>query len=353
MKKFSFIALTLLTIATLKGAAAEPWEPDTASLGPSFETLTIDLMSDHGLPCTVIRPADNPQTDRGVLYVHGFNDYFFQAEMADSFVNRGYAFYAIDLQRYGRSLRPGQIHCDARHGLEEYFPAIDSALAVMNRDKIETITLMGHSTGGLITSYYMARRPDAPVDNLILNSPFLAWNLGKLNKLMPLVSTLGAIFPGLKFSQGDSDAYSSSVLASAHGRWDYRTDWKLTHSPDVTAGWIRSITRAQNYLKNHPGCIKVPTLLLTSERAYKGSGWSPAADSADAVLDPPELRKIGVTLPEDGAWNVVVNGGLHDLMLSSPDVTRPLYSFIFDWIALQDSKEVLKNGGQVLTDTTR
>lgn len=343
MKHLSLITLTLTVASALSCGAAEPWEPDTAALGSSFETLTINLKSDHDLPCTVIRPDDNPATSRGVLYVHGFNDYFFQAEMADSFVSRGYAFYAIDLQRYGRSLRPGQIHCDARHGLDEYFPAIDSALAVMRRDHITTITLMGHSTGGLTTAYYMAKNPDAPVDNLILNSPFLAWNLGKLNKLMPAVSVLGALFPGMKFSQGDSDAYSSALLASEHGRWEYRTDWKLSHSPDVTAGWIRSITRAQNYLKGHPGCIKVPTLLLTSERAYKGSSWSVAADSADAVLDPPVLRRIGVTLPADGAWNVVVDGGLHDLMLSSPAVTRPLYAFIFDWIAQEDARDVLKN----------
>ena len=34
--------------------------------------------------------------------------------------------------------------------------------------------------------------------DLILNSPFLAWNLDSLNKFTPLVSALGAIFPGWK-----------------------------------------------------------------------------------------------------------------------------------------------------------
>ena len=48
----------------------------------------------------------------------------------------------------------------ARHGLEEYFPAIDSTLAVMKRSGVETITLMGHSTGGLTAAYYMARCPE-------------------------------------------------------------------------------------------------------------------------------------------------------------------------------------------------
>lgn len=325
--------------------AQSPWVPDTVALGPTFENLTIPLHSDHDIPCTIIRATRdaNSRHAAGVLYIHGFNDYFFQAEMADSFANHGIAFYAIDLQRYGRSLRPGQIHCDCRHGLDEYFPAIDSALTVMRQSGVRIITLMGHSTGGLIASYYLAKNPDSPVANLVLNSPFLAWNLGKLNRLMPIVSAIGAIAPGLKFSQGDSDAYASSVLASRHGRWTYNESWKLVHSPDVTAGWLRSITRAQNYLKNHPGCIKVPTLLMTSRRAFHGSSWEPAADSADAVLNPTALRKIGITLPADGATNVVVNGGLHDLILSRTAVTRPLYRFLFNWIKTQDMTYV-KNG---------
>ncbi|MCM1028439.1 MAG: alpha/beta hydrolase [Pseudoflavonifractor sp.] len=340
MRLFAILILIALSAASLH--ARYEWTPDTAALGNSFMTLTISPGSNDSDPFTIIRPADNPRSTRGILYIHGFNDYFFQAEMADSFVAHGYDFYAIDLQRYGRSIRPGQIHCDARHGLGEYFPAIDSALAVMRYDSIADITLMGHSTGGLIASFYMAKNPDAPVDNLILNSPFLAWNLGKLNRLIPLVCFIGGIFPGIMFSQGDSDTYASSVLASHHGRWSYRTDWKLIHSPDVSAGWIRSITKAQNYLKDHPRCISVPTLLLTSQNAYDGASWTPAADSADAVLNPPAIRKIGVTLPAEGCWNVIVPGGLHDLFLSSPSVTTPLYAYIFKWLALQQSESMLK-----------
>ncbi|MEK8226237.1 alpha/beta hydrolase [Oerskovia sp. M15] len=41
---------------------------------------------------------------RAVLYVHGFVDYFFQAHLGDAFEEHGYAFYAIDLRGYGRSL---------------------------------------------------------------------------------------------------------------------------------------------------------------------------------------------------------------------------------------------------------
>ena len=43
-----------------------------------------------------------------VLYVHGFTDYFFQTALADFFTERGFAFFALDLRKCGRSRRPGQ-----------------------------------------------------------------------------------------------------------------------------------------------------------------------------------------------------------------------------------------------------
>ena len=53
-------------------------------------------------------PADRHR--RAVLYVHGWNDYFFQTHLADHLTDLGFDFYAIDLRRYGRSLRRGHLH---------------------------------------------------------------------------------------------------------------------------------------------------------------------------------------------------------------------------------------------------
>ena len=41
-----------------------------------------------------------------MLYLHGWNDYFFQTHVADYLTDLGYDFYAVELRRYGRSLRP-------------------------------------------------------------------------------------------------------------------------------------------------------------------------------------------------------------------------------------------------------
>ena len=333
LKKLRIVLLmcVLASATAMAQRLDHTWKPDI--LGRNFENMQIQQPDDYSgkVVSTVIRRlADCPSGGRAVLYVHGFNDYFFQSEMADSFAAHAIDFYAVDLRRYGRSILPGQRMFDVRN-LNEYFQDIDSALSVMKAAGTDSVILMGHSTGGLITSYYMARQPSPMVSKLILNSPFLDWNLGKLERWIWAVDLLGAIAPNMKISQGDSDAYSSSLLKDKHGEWDYRKDWKLSHSPDVTAGWVRAIDRAQNYLHNHVDCIHVPILLMYSAKSYSGNEWTPEANQADAVLDVNDIRHYGLLLGND-VQPVKVVGGLHDLMLSVPGVRAALYPFIFRWL---------------------
>ena len=57
---------------------------------------------------TLVRPDAAVASPRAaVLHVHGYNDYFYQAELAKWFGDRGLAFYAVDMRRSGRSLKPG------------------------------------------------------------------------------------------------------------------------------------------------------------------------------------------------------------------------------------------------------
>src|SRR5262249_59285652 len=107
-----------------------------------------------GAPATLITRRAGTPTRRAVLYVHGFVDYFFQTHLADFFVERGYDFYALDLRKYGRSLRAHQTP-NFSSDLNEYFTEIDEAIRVIrDEDGHDTVVLNGHSTGGLIGALY-------------------------------------------------------------------------------------------------------------------------------------------------------------------------------------------------------
>jgi len=329
---FPLLLLWSILATPLLRAGDSPWSPDL--LGQGFEMRHVDQGEDYAgkVISTIIRKMcpDSLRTGRGVLYVHGFNDYFFNAMMGNEFVDHGYDFYAVDLRRYGRSILPGQNLFQARD-LHEYFPDIDSALVDMRHAGINEIVLMGHSTGGLITALYMSCNPGAPVDALVLNSPFLDWNLGWKERLVPLISWWGMIAPDTRISQSKSTAYSDSLLKSKHGDWTYDTDWKRPQSPDVTAGWVRAITLAQKALRNGKAHIRVPILLMYSSESVSGDKWDPSHNRADGVLDVNDIKKYGCQLgPHVTCMKVV--GGLHDLMLSNPALLKALYPALFNWL---------------------
>lgn len=328
MKAQYFIAMAAAAIGL--STAANGWQPDV--LGPGYEMRYVDQGTDYSgnVRSTIVRRIPGCSPRRGVLYVHGFNDYFFQDEMASRFVDSCYAFYAVDLRKYGRSLEAGQTAFEVRD-MHEYFADIDSAVVCMKADGIEDIVLMGHSTGGLTTSLYMSEQPDTAIKALILNSPFLDWNQSKLQEklLIPAVDLFGKLMPKKTISQGSSDEYARSLLKEYNGEWEYNTDWKLTHSPDVQLSWIKAIDEAQAEIQRNPR-IMVPVLLMHSDKSL-GHATEANSSNSDAVLDVADISRWGRRLGPD-VTELKVKDGLHDLMLSRKQVREPLYDAVFSWL---------------------
>jgi len=163
MRRLLILAMPAFLALALSRPAARAWDIDAKYSEPKTVTTDTgwhpDILSgyearyvDQGIqfdgPCrsTIVRLKAKKPTRRGFLYIHGFNDYFFQSEMGQRFVDSGYHFYAVDLRRYGRSNEPWQYPYNIRD-MRKYYADIDSAVAQMKRDGIDDITLGGHSTG--------------------------------------------------------------------------------------------------------------------------------------------------------------------------------------------------------------
>src|SRR6187551_2680928 len=99
----------------------EPYLAETITLPPDEEGPVVTTL--------VVRRAAQ-RTGRAVLYVHGFCDYFFQTAYAEWWNERGYDFYAVDLRKYGRSLRQHQTP-NYVADLHEYFPELDAAWSLV------------------------------------------------------------------------------------------------------------------------------------------------------------------------------------------------------------------------------
>lgn len=305
------------------------WQTDV--LGEPYEYAIIEQGSDYSgkVRCAVVRNRVEGAS-RAVVYVHGFSDYFFQRNMADIFAAHGYSFYAVDLRKYGRAYMEGQRMFEVRD-MHEYFPDIQAAIDVAKADGNGEIVLMGHSTGGLSTAYYMSERPDSAVKGLILNSPFLAWNLpAHMRKiLVPAVSFAGRFVPHIPMKSGGTIDYHRSLSRRMDGEWDFDSRWKPDIMPDVDAGWIHAVDSAQRAVRK--GRIKVPVLLMHSDSTARHGDSAERYASADGVLDVKLIAKAGRRLG-DNVTEVTVPGGLHDLVLSRPQVRQKVYDEIFAWL---------------------
>lgn len=315
------------------------WQTDTV-LGDGFDMRYVAQPDDYQgqVRSTIIRQRSDCGGSTGVLYIHGYNDYFFQADEARRWADSCVHFYAVDLRKYGRSLMAGQTPYQTRD-ISEYYADIDSAVAAMRKDGIRRAVLMGHSTGGLVASSYMGHKPDSIFKALVLNSPFLEWNMGGFmkNVAIPVVGTIGRVLPDIKISQGEAmSPYGESLLRGYHGRWTFNTDWKTLRPRKVESSWLGAITRAQDDVRD--GKIGVPVLLMHSDSSATGDVWTPKFQHADGVLNVDDMRLYGPKLGRDVTMETVP-GAMHDIFLSDSAVIEDAYRRMFDWLRKEGMRQ--------------
>jgi alpha-beta hydrolase superfamily lysophospholipase len=309
---------------------------ETDILGLPYERQTIELGSDDEGPvvATLVRRRAEHPTTRAVLYVHGFNDYFFQAHLADHYVGRGFDFYAIDLRKHGRSLLPHQTP-NYVHRLSDYFAELDEATRIIReRDGHDRLLVNAHSTGGLTAALWVHRDRDAGVvDGMFLNSPFFELNVARMTRetLGPVYDVVARFRPYTKVRSAASAVYGQSIHADHRGEWKYDTAWKPIVGFTPRAGWLATIRAGQARL--HAGLdIPVPVLVACPTRSYKRPTWSEAARGADTVLDVEHVARWAPSLGRQ-VTIVRIEGGLHDLTLSAPAVRERVFAELDRWIA--------------------
>lgn len=323
------------------------WVPDV--LGAGFEAAELDLGADDEGPlvATLVRclPARAALLDRvlhrtrvlddvDVLYVHGWSDYFFQRTMARFWTDRGARFYALDLRKYGRSLRDGQTPGYIEN-LEDYDLEIGLALSAMGHEAASErkLLLFGHSTGGLILSLWAAAHPGR-ADGLVLNSPWLEFQLTGAGRQMlaPLLDL------GTRFNLRDSAPQFDAGLYSRAQREVGPADeldliderWRPTRSHAVLTVWLRAILAGHARVSRGLG-IEIPMVMLLSARSALPLRWDPGLTSADTVLDVDEIAKASLRL---GASLTIerLDGALHDVFLSRDSVRAEAYARLDRWV---------------------
>ncbi len=318
------------------------WQPDV--LGDGYEQQVLELGDDPDgqgqIVGTLVRREAPAKAERAVLYVHGFTDYFFQTELADFFADRGFAFFALDLRKCGRSRRPDQTPHYVSD-LAMYDAELTRALAAIRHETGDApVLLVGHSTGGLVLPLWLDRLNAAPggsagagISGLVLNSPFFdlqgkPWMRTYGTQLIRLAAKIRP-FEALKLPPGNG--YGSSLHVSAQGEWDYDVEWKPMSGFPVTFGWLNAVRRGHARL--HQGLdIGVPSLVLRSARSRSAPTWTPEVDELDAVLDSRQIARWAGCLG-DAVTSVPIDGARHDVFLSKSEPRAEAYRLVDAWLS--------------------
>ena len=329
---------------TLRGAArtsslnVHQWRPD--SLLDGFEIrglpLTAQPLSGESvtpLVGTLVRRCDPALRggDRAVLHVHGWNDYFFHPHVAEFYEGLGYAFYALDLRRYGRSLREGQFRGYIAD-LRDYHEEMDAAVAAL-RSEHPTVVLTGHSTGGLTAALWASERPGR-LAGLVLNSPWLdMWGPAGIGSVMrPLLGPLGRRNPTspLKLPDSEEPIYAMATHADMGGEWDYSLELKSPGSEIVRLGWVRAILNGHARVAQGLD-IDCPVLVTTSTKTTFLRRYTAEAKSADIVLDVDRIAAAAWHLGDQVTLSRI-EGGMHDLSLSQAAPRQRWFSAVRTWL---------------------
>lgn len=318
------------------------WKPDV--LGDGYEQQVLDLGDDPDgqgqIVGTLVRREAPEKPAGAVLYVHGFTDYFFQTALADFYTERGFAFFALDLRKCGRSRRPGQTPHYVSD-LKRYDDAeLSRALAAVRHETGDApVLLAGHSTGGLVLSLWLDRLNAGPggakgagISGLVLNSPFLdlqgkPWMRSWGTQLFRVMAKIRP-FETLKLPPGNG--YGSSLHVSEHGEWDYDLEWKPISGFPITYGWINAIRRGHARL--HQGLdVGVPSLVLRSTRSGSAPEWTPEVDELDAVLDTRQIARWSGCFGNE-VTAVPIVGARHDVFLSNDEPRDQAYRVLDRWL---------------------
>ncbi|MCU1532824.1 MAG: alpha/beta hydrolase [Arthrobacter sp.] len=325
------------------------WQPDI--LGDDFEACAFTAAGADGVErtATLVRHVPRGWTTRegsglrgaglepqgAVLFLHGWSDYFFNEELAEFWTGQGFEFFALDLHNHGRSLSAGT-HGGYVSDLDDYDAEISAAINIIGSLRPEgsaprPLTLMGHSTGGLIAALWVSRHPGVAAQ-LVLDSPWLEVNGSPALRraVRALVEPFARFRPESVIRLPERAFYWRSISSSAEGEWTLDDHYRPPHAFPVRAGWLSAVLAGHAKVARGLN-IEVPILVLISGASATGMIWKESMRRTDAVLDVNTMALRALSLGRTVTLERI-DGALHDVFLSAPRVRADAYARLSRWI---------------------
>ncbi len=337
----------------------DPWKPDSVLEGYQQATVHLGEDAEGEIVATFVRKDPSKLTlqerwrrwhfsVRGhrlaIMYVHGWNDYFYRRHASEYWESLGIPFYAVDLRKFGRSYRPYQTpgYIEDLHEYRLEFNALRDQI-VKEQGKDVRILMIAHSQGGLSASLWVNTEHPHHVEALALNSPWLELQGNRMFRLLstPVVQMYWLRGGKTVMPMRDPGFYARCIKRSTGGEWDY-LDHPLNPGVEflTRAGWMQAIYNGQDEIAKNLD-IQIPVLVCTSDKSMMLQfTWDEGMREADSVLDITAIRQAALHLGDVVAL-ATIRGGLHDLSMSKPDARRKYFRIVTMWASMMAWRRVI------------
>lgn len=337
----------------------DPWKPDSVLEGYQQATVHLGEDAEGEIVATFVRKDPSKLTlqerwrrwhfsVRGhrlaIMYVHGWNDYFYRRHASEYWESLGIPFYAVDLRKFGRSYRPYQTpgYIEDLHEYRLEFNALRDQI-VKEQGKDVRILMIAHSQGGLSASLWVNAEHPHHVEALALNSPWLELQGNRMFRLLstPVVQMYRLRGGKTVMPMRDPGFYARCIKRSTGGEWDY-LDHPLNPGVEflTRAGWMQAIYNGQDEIAKNLD-IQIPVLVCTSDKSMMlQSTWDEGMREADSVLDITAIRQAALHLGDVVAL-ATIRGGLHDLSMSKPDARCKYFRIVTMWASMMAWRRVI------------
>ncbi|WP_115790605.1 alpha/beta hydrolase [Arthrobacter silvisoli] len=316
------------------------WQTDI--LGTDFESCAFEARGVDGVTrrATLVRhvpgPEQQPAPAKGaVLFLHGWSDYFFNVALAEFWTQQGFRFYALDMHNHGRNLGEDSTGGYVAH-LDDYDAEISTAIDMIRSGAAANggpapLTLMGHSTGGLVAALWVSRHAGM-VQFLVLNSPWLEMHGSSLVRKAAqlLLKPMARVRPLTVLRLPERGFYYRSISSNAEGEWALDEKYRPPMAFPLRAGWLSAVLSGHTRVARGLD-IDIPILVLLSGASANGMIWRESMRHSDAVLDVNIMALRAMTLGRSVTLERV-DGGLHDVFLSASPVREDAYARLARWI---------------------
>ncbi|MFC0581041.1 alpha/beta hydrolase [Micrococcoides hystricis] len=328
----------MITYPDSYASSTPPGQWVTDVLGSDFFARTLPLARDEEgeVVATLVKhaPEDKTLTKIPVLFVHGWSDYFFNRGFAEFWTDRGHPFYALDLRKYGRSLRswqsPGLVNDLVQYD-EEIWQAYRLIRSEHGSHQVPfQLILSGHSTGGLTLALWAHRNPRR-VRAMVLNSPWLEFQGSALMRQFTaaMIDPWSVLTPRRELHLPKPEHYYRSMADTDSGEWSLHPTWRPRGGFPVYPAWVKAILSGHATVAQGLQ-IPAPIWVSLAAKSQFWSAWRSRMQQVDIVLDVEQVAARVFRLgPEVSLYRQ--RAAMHDVFASRAEVRAEAYAALERW----------------------